>query len=421
MYVLRIGGGFLALAILLTLLYSCGGGKPSTGGARHTPTATYALTPTQPLGSVSSACATPAASSSGRDIEAMQLLTDASGWVLADQRLMWTDDGGATWRDITPPDLKPSDAKFGAGELGYFLDASNGWVLATRPHDSRTPSDLIIWRTADAGMTWYSTRLDGPAVDPTVAPPTFYPLALQFVDAQVGWFVLAYAGGMLGSSQFFGTDDGGASWRPLAGLQGLNGSWGPVRLVSVDAGWEVWNFGEGDVAVTHDGGRSWQMASLPQPAGLGDAQAWVNQEGHYFAEGPAMGPDDGVIPANHYGGDDPDNPKAGLYVTQNAGRSWTFAGRAPGNGGAMFFISPETWVQAAGNLYVTDNGGADWQAIAVDWPQAVGMSSACVFEPQQIAFADLDHGWALLSSKGIAGVFLVTTENGGRSWHALAP
>jgi hypothetical protein len=76
--------------------------------------------------------------------EAMQLLTDTSGWVLANQRLMWTDDAGASWRDITPPDLKPSDAKFDAGELGYFLNVSTGWVLATRPHDFQTPSDLII-------------------------------------------------------------------------------------------------------------------------------------------------------------------------------------------------------------------------------------------------------------------------------------
>jgi photosystem II stability/assembly factor-like uncharacterized protein len=257
-------------------------------------------------------------------------------------------------------------------------------------------------------------------VDASIAPPIFYPVALQFVDQQRGWFALSIAGGNLGGASFYATSDGGSSWTKVAGLQGFNGSPGPVHFATPNDGWEAWIGQEIDAYVTHDGGLSWQGTSFLPRGGLGDANAWNSG----FASG-VLGPNDGMVPAD-YGGSDPENPKTGIYVTRDAGRTWTLANPAPAYGGVMYFVSPETWVQATEeNVFATQNGGADWQASDAAWPEVEG--DICSRELQRIAFADADRGWAVLRTKSsvnsvpkIASTF-VATEDGGRTWQVLRP
>jgi hypothetical protein len=39
---------------------------------------------------------------SPRDFLQAEMVTGASGWTQTNQGVYWTDDGGASWRDITP-------------------------------------------------------------------------------------------------------------------------------------------------------------------------------------------------------------------------------------------------------------------------------------------------------------------------------
>lgn len=357
----------------------------------------------------------------GPEYGAMQLLNDATGWVLVDQRLKWTDDGGESWRDITPPDLELSDAQFNAGELADFLNRSTGWVFASRPRGPDAPSDLSVWRTTSGGVTWQKASLDGPSGDGSEGPPIFYPLALQFVDAQHGWFALSYAGGTMGGTSFYATKDGGASWSQVGGPHGFTGASGPVHFAGANDGWQAWESPEANAYVTHDGGQNWQATSFSQPAGLGDAWAWNGP----FSSGD-LGAGNGVIPADHYGGDGPEDAKTGIYVTHDAGRTWTFANPTPAQGGVMYFVSPEIWVQATEeHVFVTQNGGVDWEAADAAWPEA--QADMCSREPLRLAFADADHGWALVRTNqvGASGtaveLALLATEDRGHTWRILSP
>src|SRR5262249_43577856 len=59
------------------------------------------------------------------DLQAFQLVTPGAGWVLAGQRLYWTDDDGANWRDMTPP-LAGAETHIAAAS---FSDAAHGWAV----------------------------------------------------------------------------------------------------------------------------------------------------------------------------------------------------------------------------------------------------------------------------------------------------
>ncbi len=349
-----------------------------------------------------------------RVYDAIGLVNETTGWTWIDQRLKWTDDAGQTWRDITPSDLERSDAKFDAGELAFFLDRSTGWVLATRAHNFQTPSDLFIWRTTDGGSSWRKTRLDGPAMDPAVAPPLFGPQTLQFLDAQTGWFVLAGASGNHGGTTFYGTTDGGASWRRLSGLFGHNGAYGVVHFASLTDGWEAWSDGRENVQVTHDGGETWERTWFAQDTGVRDDRSWLGS----FAYG-ALGPTEGVIPASHY--EDSSVRKTNIYATHDAGRTWTLVGPAPAADGKMFFLSAETWFQATEQkIYRTEDGGMGWQAVDVRWASALP-DNTCSLEPKQLQFADAGHGWALLTNEAQSTTALVATDDGGQTWRVLNP
>ncbi len=339
----------------------------------------------------------------------MQLLSDSAGWALVDHRLKWTDDDGLTRRDITPVDLPTSDARWSAGELAYFLDASNGWLLATRPHDFRTPSDLIVWRTTDGGATWTKTRLDGPEVDPNAAPPVFAPLALQFVDARTGWFALLGAGGTESETMIFSTLDGGASWSGLPGVYGFTGSMGPLHFANAQEAWQVRDENPFNVSVTHDAGRSWDEVTFQRPTGSGAASSWLGA----FAYGD-IGRNVGMVPAQFdYGAGG-----TGIYVTGDAGMTWSLASRAQDSCGVFDFVSASTWLQATvSNLFTTREAGAHWGAVDVTWPTT---AAAGVPAPLRIEFADAQHGWAVISESSDSAA-LVATDDGGHTWRILRP
>jgi len=77
----------------------------------------------------------------------MQLLTSDTGWVLTEQQLLWTANGGKAWTDITP-------AAFAGSSITnvFFLDAATGWVVATSNTNKQLQFQFAT--TTDAGKTW---------------------------------------------------------------------------------------------------------------------------------------------------------------------------------------------------------------------------------------------------------------------------
>ena len=75
----------------------------------------------------------------------MDLLTESEGWILADQKLFWTADGGKQWTDITPQDASLSHI-----QSVFFADTVNGWLMG------QTEKQFVLFTTVDGGINWQS-------------------------------------------------------------------------------------------------------------------------------------------------------------------------------------------------------------------------------------------------------------------------
>ena len=274
--------------------------------------------------------------------------TDANDFLVAiNHRFYLTSDGGQTFRQVLGADSRDAGSAFAAGE---FSDIHNGKFLT---------SNGALLSTADGGRTW--TRLDYPNSSGT-------PVALHFTSASEGWLVL---GGKLAHST-----DSGATWStPLVGsaminLQGM--SWGDAKH-----GW-AWN---NTLYVTSDAGATWAAASLPDNMAAsfavmtgplsgvatnayGDVAmtqdggaTWQTGNGqHQF--GPLVAADAQTVWSLPLGG--------GLLRSKDGGRNWQAAGPALANGAPsslVFADSLHGWlVTNNGGVFRTIDGGDSWTA-----------------------------------------------------------
>jgi photosystem II stability/assembly factor-like uncharacterized protein len=166
------------------------------------------------------------------------------GWVLVNRQLLWTEDGGANWSDITPP-VGSSTALHNVN----FTDTSHGWAIgANFTDDGYATGALRAYRTSNGGDTWQEVAM------PSIDPEDVGGLQLDSVDSQNAWVVIHIPSGSNWSyGKLLRTTDGGASWSEFEPPSG-----GPVRFVTADLGWTVQGPAGDHLFVTRDGGKTWQ-------------------------------------------------------------------------------------------------------------------------------------------------------------------
>ena len=78
-------------------------------------------------------------------LRGMGLFSHSQGWVIAGERLLFTQDGGESWQDITPElEGEPECASAGGGvlrpdaRLGGVIPRQAGWAGGS-PHSGRRP------------------------------------------------------------------------------------------------------------------------------------------------------------------------------------------------------------------------------------------------------------------------------------------
>ena len=178
--------------------------------------------------------------------------TGGRGWALLGRQLFWTDDGGAHWRDITPPRLDAAEIR-----AASFADPLHGWVVTTASAASGNLSYTMA-RTADGGQTWQAQPLALFAADEAAGMAG--EVYLQIIDANTGWLEVKQAT----SSNFnlgtlFKTVDGGAQWTRLSLPTGA-----PAHFTSTQDGeFDATDTGNGSY-ITQDGGQDW--TALPGPS-----------------------------------------------------------------------------------------------------------------------------------------------------------
>jgi hypothetical protein len=306
-------------------------------------------------------------------------------------------DGGVHWTSFDLPagvgQAMQTICKFGGchqqsiAEQLYFLNPREGWVLSQEA--TFTTADLF--HTTDSGAHWTLTRVDIKAAfgvdvatgltDPNGNVDHSLPGQLVFADSATGWFL------------------------PVA-------SW--------------------DTHVTHDGGTTWRLQSVPRPIGvqpdttayIDDVRLFSNHKDGVLSlrvRIPGQGGPPGVETS----------PYRYTYTTSDGGDHWSNPTHPPsvqilqsGLLGPGFldvnidFIDATHWVgwpqppglgpAALAGFMHTSDAGQHWNVLPANSVQVV----------EWFEFLDPSRGWALAGES--AGVSLYETTDGGATWTSLS-
>lgn len=378
------------------------------------------------------------ASATGYQVDAVDFVDPSTGWVLADLdnstfTVLGTTNAGLRWTTrLTEPSPRPA-------EYMRFFDRSTGVVVSSGP-------GATIYRTGDGGTTWTSRRVG----------VTSYVIAVSFVDADHGW-LLDYGTGA-GSTELFGTTDGGRSWKSLGSPARDAAQAYAVTFSDRSTGWLDTVAPGAYVYTTSNGGKTWRAVELPTPA-----SGWPVPHGFFFvAARPTLG--GGVIVtvvnSQHVNGR---NAAGGAVLSYPPLTVRTFDGGSPVEYVFSTFVDSSTdgvlhipggthqpgpasaQVQPANQTgFRSTDGGTTWAPFsppapggtigyvdAMDWWWAgPGVSSRTadggqtwtaalsdpVSTPLPGSLVVLDAGHAWISALDVNGPVLFTTADGGVTW-----
>ncbi|MCW5254186.1 WD40/YVTN/BNR-like repeat-containing protein [Streptomyces sp. SHP 1-2] len=277
------------------------------------------------------------------------------GLAAVDRRTAWaagsggtvlrTTDGGATWRDVSPP---------GAGALQFrdieAFDARRAVALTIgEGEDSR------VYRTEDGGATWAESFRN-------TDPRAFYD-CLAFFDRRHG---LAVSDPVDGRFRVLSTSDGGRSWRvlPDRGMPAAQDgeaafAAGGQCLVTAgprDAWIATGGAARAQVLHTSDRGLTWKASDAPVPAGdpaRGVFALAFRDRAHGLAVGGDYRPDQA-------------SPRSAARST-DGGRGWTPAARPPAayRSGVAWLPHDRASALAVGptGTDLTTDGGRTWRTV----------------------------------------------------------
>jgi photosystem II stability/assembly factor-like uncharacterized protein len=276
-----------------------------------------------------------------------------------------TNDGGTNWKQSQAPDSR----RF-AGQMD-FVDPLRGWIGAPGLGAAGS-NEFDVYRTVDGGVSW-TTVATGKPGDPAVASPGHLPgrcdkAAASFISATTGWLTGRCAGG---DPVFYATHDAGSTWQaqhlPIRGLsQGyMRDCDGEVRapvFTSASSGYLVMTCviqsGPRNILyATHNAGSTWAGQNLPTNHTL--AIAGDGAKDYWFA---------GAMTSDA-------NATQVMYASHDEGAQWTQLepGFSINDILALDFVDAQTgWMAVAATygssskpntslLYRTTDGGKTWQ------------------------------------------------------------
>lgn len=329
----------------------------------------------------------------------IQFFNELDGWGITESYLVRTNDGGSTWYDVTPPDVE----EVGSTVETFILDNDHAWVQ--KPDFNNFPNNGLLYRTSDGGLTW------------TISSTPFSSGDLSFIDSNNGW-MLADLGVGAGSNAVavFQTRDGGATWMqtytndpnlPEASdslpLGGIKSDLVPINMQTAWVGGVIYAPGTVYLFRTDDGGQSWTQVDLELPEGAEDFELGIDRDQMKFVSA-----DDGFLAMRMSG----DSTQTAVYVTHDAGDTWTLTPTLiPGAGASDFLSEQEAVIYNGEQFYVTRDGARTWTTVT---PDIVFGDSFVTMD-----FVNPNSGWIVtLAEEEYA---LYRTHDGGATWLPAAP
>src|SRR5215213_455407 len=330
----------------------------------------------------------------------IQFFNELDGWGLTETQIVRTNDGGITWYNVTPADL----VEVGSTVATFILDQDHAWVQ--KPDFNNFPNNGLLYHTSDGGLTWI------------ISSTPFSGGDLSFLDANNGW-MLADLGVGAGSNAVavFQTRDGGATWTqtytndpnlPDAGdslpLSGLKSDLVPLDIQTAWVAGVIYSPGTIYLFRTDDRGRSWSPVNLELPAGAENFELGIDPDQIQFVSATR-----GFLIVRIAG----DSTQTAVYVTDDAGETWTLTPTLIPNAGASDFLSAEEAIIYNGEqFYVTRDAARTWITVT---PDIVFGDSFAALE-----FVNPNTGWIIiLDPKNHRSLY--RTNDGGVTWSPVIP
>jgi photosystem II stability/assembly factor-like uncharacterized protein len=353
------------------------------------------------------------------------------GWARGGLR---TTDGGAHWRDVSPPALRGGSATplYPPGYTESYLDGDHAWQAAVYGSKTSCADHISTFATADGGKTWQPSD---PIVLNLRAGYQTGAVQIGFTSPLAGWLWIpmgAQTSGAFDSSisvtnaDLYTTSDGGLTWRHAASLgnsqlqgmpvpsgsQNCKPSLGQVEFSSTSVGWLSVSCAESSMLVTRDGGTTWKVPSFPIPSSTG-CPCYVQMPN--FADSTH-----GMLVVS---GQDGLGGTTVLLTTSDGGTTWRESKR-PGTGYVLLLdfvdssdvfalVTPPGWSKLSKGgfeLYHSPDGGGSWTLVNAGVP--------ATWPPGFLQFVDLNHGF----EANINGATeLLITADGGKSWKSITP
>jgi len=328
-------------------------------------------------------------------IQEVALVTPDFGWGLAPgeggiYHILRTDDGGETWREITPPQPLTPNSSWLYPSVDFY-DPDTGWA-------SYSGTDLI-WSTHDGGRTWQPTRLEYTA---------YLGGLIHNLDKDRIWFFQFVDGGMQKvNTVLYSSQDGGHTWTKVldpfsdAVIQGFDKT--GVDFYDAQYGW-LTRFFRGvtpqiSLEITSNGGSTWESLELPSPpsgidvfstcaCGLYDPHLDSKTAGSFRLTCQCGSAENPLI-------------KSYLYQTFDGGNSWEIVSIPEGE---LLHISAGIYYVISQEIYRTEDRGENWDYIkTVNWDGQ--LSFADKLTALGIAFCQEDDGSALVKTKNGCATF----------------
>jgi photosystem II stability/assembly factor-like uncharacterized protein len=345
-------------------------------------------------------------------VKDFKLLSSGTGWVSTGDRLLFTTDNGAHWRDISPPVPTPANPKMNRFGNIFFLDTQAGWVLSAGDLQKSSPdsdeTETVLSLTVDGGATWTAVIL--PRLKPMqkVGGVNF-----TFSDRLHGWLLIQHQSGSAFSiSSLYSTSDGGRTWHEANGNPGF---YGDIRAYPNGQIWVTGDSpdnedgGEKELVVSRDGANIFQHVSLPAPAPV------LGYEESYAL--PVFTDSRNGYEEVAYTGGKGDKSAAVLFATSDGGKTWQvdriLSNLAESSVLDKVFstVAGSTWIHS----FATNGNQPTLLKLVPGSGTTDGASARLNYYGCRLSFVTPDEGWISCSGK------LSSTNDGGNTWTSIAP